>query len=119
MSPPELKERETGDFARAWGGISSLGLTLSAAWAERGRKVLAVDLDPQAALTYSLGFEPDDVEPTIHDVLAGRTPATASCTRRSRLNNMATHVSSMAAPKMRCAPPRTHWPVRRANARPP
>jgi allantoinase len=38
-SPPELKERETGDFARAWGGISSLGLTLSAAWtaaSERG-----------------------------------------------------------------------------------
>jgi chromosome partitioning protein len=47
---------------------------LAAAWAARGRKVLAVDLDPQAALTYSLGFEPDDVEPTIHDVLAGRTP---------------------------------------------
>src|SRR6266545_2246976 len=45
---------------------------LSAAWAGRGRKVLAVDLDPQAALTYSLGFEPDDVEPTIHDVLTGR-----------------------------------------------
>jgi chromosome partitioning protein len=47
---------------------------LSAAWAERGRKVLAIDLDPQAALTYSLGFEPDELEPTIHDVLAGRTP---------------------------------------------
>jgi allantoinase len=38
-SPPELKHREAGDFARAWGGISSLGLTLSAAWtaaSERG-----------------------------------------------------------------------------------
>ena len=31
-SPPELKHREAGDFERAWGGISSLGLTLSAAW---------------------------------------------------------------------------------------
>lgn len=47
---------------------------LGAAWAERGRKVLAADLDPQGSLTYSLGFEPDEVEPTIHDVLAGRTP---------------------------------------------
>jgi allantoinase len=41
-APPELKLREAGDFARAWGGISSLGLTLSAAWtaaSERGYSV--------------------------------------------------------------------------------
>jgi allantoinase len=41
-APPELKHREDGDFARAWGGISSLGLTLSAAWtaaSERGYSV--------------------------------------------------------------------------------
>src|SRR6266550_551927 len=65
-------------IANQKGGVAKTTTTaaLSAAWAERGRKVLAVDLDPQAALTYSLGFEPDDVEPTIHDVLAGRTPAT-------------------------------------------
>jgi chromosome partitioning protein len=58
------------------GGVAktTTAAALSAAWADRGRKVLAVDLDPQAALTYSLGFEPDDLEPTIHDVLAGRTP---------------------------------------------
>src|SRR3954451_8741083 len=45
---------------------------LAAAMAEQGRKVLAVDLDPQACLTFSLGLEPDDVDPTIHDVLVGR-----------------------------------------------
>ncbi len=58
------------------GGVAktTTAAALCAAWADRGRKVLAVDLDPQAALTYSLGFEPDEVEPTIHDVLAGRTP---------------------------------------------
>jgi chromosome partitioning protein len=58
------------------GGVAktTTAAALAAAWADRGRKVLAVDLDPQAALTYSLGFEPDDLEPTIHDVLAGRTP---------------------------------------------
>ena len=58
------------------GGVAktTTSAALSAAWAARGRKVLAVDLDPQAALTFSLGYEPDDVEPTIHDVLAGRTP---------------------------------------------
>ncbi len=45
---------------------------LAAALAERGYRVLAVDLDPQGSLGYSLGFEPDDIEPTIHDVLVGR-----------------------------------------------
>jgi allantoinase len=38
-SPPQLKRRESGDFAQAWGGISSLGLTLAATWtaaSERG-----------------------------------------------------------------------------------
>ena len=46
---------------------------LASALAERGYKVLAVDLDPQASLTYSLGFEPDEIEPTVHDVLVGRS----------------------------------------------
>jgi chromosome partitioning protein len=45
---------------------------LAAAFTERRLSVLAVDLDPQGSLTYSLGFEPDDLEPTIHDVLVGR-----------------------------------------------
>jgi allantoinase len=30
--PPELKRREEGDFLRAWGGIASLQLGLSAVW---------------------------------------------------------------------------------------
>jgi allantoinase len=32
--PPELKCRETGDFLRAWGGISSLELGLAVIWSE-------------------------------------------------------------------------------------
>ncbi len=31
-SPPSLKDREAGDFARAWGGIASLQCGLSAVW---------------------------------------------------------------------------------------
>lgn len=37
--PPQMKSRETGDFVRAWGGISGLQWTLPALWtgaAERG-----------------------------------------------------------------------------------
>lgn len=31
-APPDLKEQRSGDFARAWGGIASLELSLSATW---------------------------------------------------------------------------------------
>jgi chromosome partitioning protein len=34
--------------------------------------VLAVDLDPQACLTFSLGLDPENLELSIHDVLLGR-----------------------------------------------
>jgi allantoinase len=37
-SPPELKRRDTGNFARAWGGISSLGLALPVVWTEARRR---------------------------------------------------------------------------------
>jgi allantoinase len=32
--PPEMKQRETGDFKGAWGGIASLQLSLPAVWTE-------------------------------------------------------------------------------------
>ncbi|EWT00519.1 chromosome partitioning protein [Intrasporangium oryzae NRRL B-24470] len=47
--------------------------SLGAAFAEQGRRVLLVDLDPQACLTFSLGVDPDTVEKSIHDVLTGGT----------------------------------------------
>jgi chromosome partitioning protein len=45
---------------------------LGAALGERGHSALVVDLDPQACLTFSLGFDPEDLQPTIHDVFVGR-----------------------------------------------
>ncbi len=36
--PPDLKHLETGDFARAWGGIASLQLSLPAVWTEAHRR---------------------------------------------------------------------------------
>ena len=47
---------------------------MAAALAERGQAVLVVDLDPQADLTFSLGYDPDELDPTVHDVLVGRVP---------------------------------------------
>lgn len=49
--------------------------TLGVALAQRGLRVLLVDLDPQACLTYSLGADPDSLERSLHDVLVHRTPA--------------------------------------------
>ena len=58
------------------GGVAktTTALALAAAMAERGLAVLAVDLDPQADLTFSLGYDPDSLDPSMSDVLAGRAP---------------------------------------------
>jgi len=47
--------------------------SLAVALAEEGKKVLAVDLDPQASLTYAFGIDPDAIEVSLHDVLLRRT----------------------------------------------
>jgi chromosome partitioning protein len=50
--------------------------SLGAALAEQGARVLLVDLDPQACLTFSLGIDPEDVEVSVHHVLTkGLAPA--------------------------------------------
>ncbi|HEX8003113.1 MAG TPA: AAA family ATPase [Mycobacteriales bacterium] len=46
--------------------------SLGAALAELGHRVLLVDLDPQACLTFSLGLDPDSLDLSVHDVLLGR-----------------------------------------------
>ena len=50
--------------------------SIGAALAELDQKVLLVDLDPQACLTFSLGIDPEDLEVSIHHVLTkGLAPA--------------------------------------------
>lgn len=46
--------------------------SLGAAFVELGKRVLLVDLDPQACLTFSLGVDPDAVETSINEVVLGR-----------------------------------------------
>ncbi len=48
--------------------VQSLGVAM----AEQGKRVLVVDLDPQACLTYSLGLDPDHLDASLHDVLVRR-----------------------------------------------
>lgn len=46
--------------------------TLAEALTDRGHRVLMIDLDPQACLTYATDTNPDALEETIHDVFLGR-----------------------------------------------
>ncbi len=61
-------------LANQKGGVAktTTALSLGAAWAALGDRVLLVDCDPQAALTFSMGVDPEDLEVSLHDVLMGR-----------------------------------------------
>lgn len=63
-------------IANQKGGVAKTTTTqsLAAAMTEQGSAVLAVDADPQGSLTFSLGYDPDTLEPTITDVLLDRVP---------------------------------------------
>ena len=55
--------------------------SLGAALAELGQRVLLVDLDPQACLTFSLGIDPEDLELSVHHVLTKGLEATEAIVR--------------------------------------
>jgi chromosome partitioning protein len=58
-------------FANQKGGVAktTTTLNLAVAFAEKGHRVLAVDMDPQGNLTMSQGIDPDSVERSMYDVL--------------------------------------------------
>jgi chromosome partitioning protein len=50
-------------------GKTTTTINLGAALAEKGHRVLLVDLDPQAALSNGLGIQPDDLSRTVYSAL--------------------------------------------------
>jgi len=50
-------------------GKTTTTINLSAALADLGYRVLAIDLDPQGNLTQHAGFDPEGLSPTIYDGL--------------------------------------------------
>ena len=62
-------------FANPKGGVAktTTTLNLAAAFAEKGHRVLCVDMDPQGNLTMSQGIDPDSLEISMYDVLVHHT----------------------------------------------
>ena len=56
-------------------GKTTSALNIGTGLASLQKKVLLVDLDPQANLTYSLGVEADKIDKTIYELLTGKATA--------------------------------------------
>src|SRR5919204_99456 len=65
-------------FANQKGGVAKTTTTLNlgVALKEQGRRVLCIDLDPQGNLTMSQGWNPDEIERSMFDVLVHKLPIT-------------------------------------------
>jgi chromosome partitioning protein len=63
-------------FANQKGGVAktTTTLNLAAAFAEKGHRVLCVDMDPQGNLTMSQGIDPDSLDASMYDVLVHHIP---------------------------------------------
>ena len=63
-------------FANQKGGVAKTTsvVSIGAALADLGHRVLAVDLDAQGALTFCLGVDPDSLDETVNDVLIRQLP---------------------------------------------
>jgi chromosome partitioning protein len=71
-------------LANQKGGVAKTTTTLNlgVAFAERGYRVLLIDLDPQGNLTMSQGMNPDTIERSMFDVLVSRMPIEEVIERR-------------------------------------
>jgi chromosome partitioning protein len=63
-------------FANQKGGVAKTTTTLNlgVALKEQGFRVLTIDMDPQGNLTMSQGWNPDEIERSMFDVLVHRLP---------------------------------------------
>ena len=83
LSRPHTRAEDRGPqvarviaFANQKGGVAKTTTTLNlgVALVEQGLRVLAVDLDPQGNLTMSQGWNPDEIDRSMFDVLVHRLP---------------------------------------------
>src|SRR5919107_4023880 len=70
MGSPPTRPRVIA-FANQKGGVAktTTTLNLAVAFAEKGFRVLCIDMDPQGNLTMSQGIDPDSLDASMYDVL--------------------------------------------------
>ena len=54
-------------------GKTTTAINLSSCLAEKGQKVLSVDMDPQGNMTSGLGVDKEELENTIYDLIIGES----------------------------------------------
>jgi chromosome partitioning protein len=63
-------------------GKTTTAAALAQSLTEHRKRVLLVDWDPQASLTVSFGFNPDNLSPTVYDVLTSAVRNNGRCSVR-------------------------------------
>ena len=69
-------------------GKTTTAVNLSAALAAKGRRVLIVDLDPQAHTTLGLGYDPDQLTKTIYDILVNAQVSLATVIMQTSIKGL-------------------------------
>ena len=52
-------------------GKTTTAINLSSCLADKGQKVLSIDMDPQGNMTSGLGVDKDEAEKTVYDLIIG------------------------------------------------
>ncbi|MEI7517186.1 MAG: AAA family ATPase [Mycobacteriaceae bacterium] len=92
--------------------------SLGAAFAEAGKRVLLVDLDPQGCLTFSLGTDPDKLPVSVHEVLLGDVePSTALVTTPEGMTLLPANIDLAGAEAMLLMRAGREYALKRALAK--
>lgn len=80
-------------------GKTTSTINIGAGLALLGKKVLLVDFDPQASLTYSLGFEADELAKTVYEVLTHEATVKEALLQKSGFDFLPAAISLSAFEK--------------------
>ena len=68
-------------------GKTTTAINLAACLAEAGKKVLAIDMDPQGNMTSELGVDKDAIENTVYELLLGES-SVEDCLQKEVIENL-------------------------------